>query len=149
MKRMVLFFFLLHFGLFVFCQQEKELLRESVEVVNVEVPVRVYYKGKLVDDLTRADFKLYENRKLQEIKGFICKRKKIKVQEVEMTAEQKKTLAPRYFTLVFRIQYFNDDLKHVEIDHLSWFLFPLNRNKTIFFKHTFRVIAQKNGYYYK
>jgi len=111
MKKVGVLLMMLGLTLFLVGQQEEEPLRETVEVVNVEVPVRVYYKGKPVANLTRADFNLYENRKLQDIKGFICKRKRIKVQTVELTAEKKKTLAPRHFTLVFRIQQYSDDLK--------------------------------------
>ncbi|MCK4766043.1 MAG: hypothetical protein KAW12_27845 [Candidatus Aminicenantes bacterium] len=92
-------------------QQEKEDIRETVKVVNVEVPVRVYYKGKPVDNLTKADFKLYENRKRQEINGCIIKRKKMKLQELEMTAEQEKSWASRYFVLVFRITHYNEYIK--------------------------------------
>lgn len=92
-------------------QQEQEDVREAVKVVNVEVPVRVYYKGKPVDNLTKADFKLYENRRRQPINGFILKRKKMKVQDLEMTAAQEKSWASRYFVLVFRITHYNEYIK--------------------------------------
>jgi len=51
----------------LFGQQENEVLKETVRVVNVEVPVRVRYRGKPVDNLTKNDFKLYESGKLQDI----------------------------------------------------------------------------------
>ncbi len=91
--------------------QQDEVLQESVRVVNVEVPVRVYYQGKPVDNLTKNDFKLYEGRKLQDIHGFILKRKKIKTQEMELDAEQVQTLMGRYFVLVFRITHYNRYIK--------------------------------------
>jgi len=92
-------------------QQEEEEIRETVKVVNVEVPVRVYYKGKPVDNLTKADFKLFENRKRQDINGCILKRKKMKLQKLEMTAEQEKSWESRFFVLVFRITHYNEYIK--------------------------------------
>ncbi|MCK4836962.1 MAG: hypothetical protein KAT17_10000 [Candidatus Aminicenantes bacterium] len=44
----------------LFGQQEDEVLQETVRVVNVEVPVRVHYRGKPVDNLTKKDFILFE-----------------------------------------------------------------------------------------
>ncbi|MCK5056363.1 MAG: hypothetical protein KAT34_06900 [Candidatus Aminicenantes bacterium] len=92
-------------------QQEEEEIRETVKVVNVEVPVRVYYKGKPVDNLIKADFKLFENRKRQDINGCILKRKKMKLHELEMTAEQAKSWESRFFVLVFRITHYNEYIK--------------------------------------
>ena len=92
-------------------EQEQETVQESVKVVNVEVPVRVFYKGKPVDNLTRDDFKLYEDGKLQEINGFIIKRNKIKFQEIGLQVEEKKTYLPRYFVLVFRVTEYNKSMK--------------------------------------
>jgi hypothetical protein len=98
-------------------QQQEEPLKETVQVVNVEVPVRVYFKGKPVDNLNKTDFRLYEDRKLQEINGFILKRKKIQSQQISMTAEQAETGTRRLFVLVFRITHYNDDLK-TGVEHL-------------------------------
>jgi len=97
-------------GLFA-APQEDEVVRETVRVVNVEVPVRVYHKGTPVDNLTKADFRLYEDRKLQTINTIMLKRKTIKIQEMELNADQKKSYAPRYFVLVFRITHYNDAIK--------------------------------------
>jgi hypothetical protein len=98
-------------GVFLYSRQDDEVLKESVRVVNVEVPVRVYFKGQPVDNLTREDFKLYEGGKRQEIHGFILKRKKIKAQDLELNAERLQVPQSRYFTLVFRITHFNDYIK--------------------------------------
>jgi hypothetical protein len=98
-------------------QQDKEDVRESVKVVNIEVPVRVYHNGKPVENLTKADFQLYENRKRQDITGFILKRKKINVGEVSLTAKQEKSWKSRYFVLVFRITHYNDYIKK-GLDHV-------------------------------
>jgi hypothetical protein len=127
-------------GIFLLGQQKNEVLKESVNVVNVEVPVRVYFKGKPVDHLTRADFKLFESGKRQDIHGFILKRKKIKLQELELNAEQVKTAVGRYFTLVFRITHYNDYIKD-GLDYIfdtvlnkSDQLLVFVNNRSVFFK---------------
>jgi hypothetical protein len=91
--------------------QKQQDIRETVQVVNVVVPVRVYFKGKLVENLTKSDFKLYEGKKRQDIHGFMLKRKKLKVQELEVTTTQEKSYKPRHFTLVFNITHYNDYIK--------------------------------------
>ncbi len=58
--------------------QEHEKIVEEVEVVNVEVPVRVFSKGKPVAGLEKNDFKLLVNGKEQPINAFFEVRKKIK-----------------------------------------------------------------------
>ena len=97
--------------------QEQETLREEVKVVNIEVPVRIFYKGKPVDNLSRDDFKLYEGNKLQVINGFNIKRNKIKLQEIGLEVEENKIQSPRYFVLVYRVtQYtpsFKEGLKYI------------------------------------
>ena len=45
------FFCFFSFGIF---SQEKEI-REDMVVINVEIPVRVMYKGKPVDNLKKSD----------------------------------------------------------------------------------------------
>ena len=81
MKKILLFLIIFFLVVIPFLrpQQEEEPIKEKVEVVNVEVPVRVFYRGKPVDNLTKQDFKLYERGKLKEINGFYIKRKKIKL----------------------------------------------------------------------
>lgn len=95
------------------CQQQDEKIREEVSVVNVEVPVRVFYKGKAVDNLSKKDFKLYEDGKLQSIHGFFKHKRKIDFQQLELEAAKgtKIVYPPRYFVLVFRITDFNRDIK--------------------------------------
>ncbi len=56
--------------------QEEIKTTEKVSVVNIEVPVRVFYKGRAVDDLKKSDFKLYEGKERQEIHGFYKVKKK-------------------------------------------------------------------------
>lgn len=94
-------------------RQDDQVLREEVTVTNVEVPVRVFYKGKPMDNLTKADFQLYEDGKLQKINAFYLKRKKIAVQHYDMEAEkERRTSGPaRYFALVFNLADFNPNLE--------------------------------------
>ena len=93
--------------------QEEEKIREEVSVTNVEVPVRVFYKGKAVETLTRKDFKLFEDKKLQAINGFYLKRKKIKIQNIGLTTQKQEAepVPPRFFVLVFRLTSYNDEIK--------------------------------------
>jgi len=93
----------------LFSQEEEVTIRESVQVVNIEVPVRVFYNGKPVGHLTREDFEIFANGKRQEIHGFFVKRKQIKlpvIKEAEMAAA-----GSRYFVLVFSIREINDRLE--------------------------------------
>ncbi|MCK4763386.1 MAG: hypothetical protein KAW12_14400 [Candidatus Aminicenantes bacterium] len=99
--------------------QEEEKIREEVSVTNVEVPVRVFYKGKAVETLTRKDFKLFEDKKLQAINGFYLKRKKIKIQNIGLTTQKQEAepVPPRFFVLVFRLTSYNDEIKK-GVEHL-------------------------------
>ena len=62
MKKGLIVFFCLSLVIngFGFGQQKGDPRKETVRVVNVEVPVRVYSDGKAVTNLTRKDFKIYE-----------------------------------------------------------------------------------------
>ena len=79
----------------------QETVKEEVKVVNVEVPVRVFYKGKPVDNLSIDDFKLYENKKQQSISSLNIVRRKIEV-------ENKK---PSYFVFLFRAYNYNEQFR--------------------------------------
>ena len=81
--------------------ETKPEVKEEIKVVNVEVPVRVFYKGKPVNNLSIADFKLYENKKKQTISSLNIVRRKIEV-------ENKK---PRYFVFLFRAFHFNEQFR--------------------------------------
>lgn len=107
-------FILLILFLFPLITASKEDLKikESVEVLQVEVPVRVFYKGRPIVNLNKEDFRLYEGKKPQIINGFYIKRKKIKIQEVGFdSGKQKSSFSPRYIVLVFRILDFNEDIE--------------------------------------
>ena len=100
--------------IFPLCGQEKEEpIREKVETVNVEVPVRVYAAGNPVTNLKKEDFTLYEGGKVQEINGFYLTTKKIArpAAVAEAPAEPVKASPSRYFVLVFRVYDFNEQLR--------------------------------------
>lgn len=115
LKKFVLIVISIFFGM-VFslsAQEEDNTILEKVSVVNVEVPVRVVYRGKPVKDLKRSDFKIYEDGKLQNINAFFQVRKKINIQSYELPAEKsEKTVYPsRYFVLIFNLIDYNRNLK--------------------------------------
>jgi len=156
--------FLLAIGILLCAQpaqeQEQAMAQEEVKVVNVEVPVRVFYKGKPVDNLNRDDFKLYEDKKLQVINGVNIKRNKIKLQEVGLEMGEQKIQPSRYFVLVYRVtQYtppFKEGLKHIfdnvltEEDELRVFVnnknlyFQKLSNKQSCYSEVDRVIAKES-----
>lgn len=100
-------------------EQEHKPIVEKVTVTNVEVPVRVLYKGEPVSDLSIDDFTVYENKKKVDINGFFLKRKKIKVTETQPILQKQVSKPPplRTFVLVFSITDFNDYLEEA-VDHL-------------------------------
>jgi len=101
-----------------FSQEQEVKAKEEVSVTLFEVPVRVFYKGEAVTDLKKEDFKLYENKRLQDINGFYINSRKIETQDVKLTTgEQKKEEPPRYFVLVFRVTSYNNDIKEA-LDYL-------------------------------
>ena len=82
----------------------QEVIEEKVDVINIEVPVRVVYRGKLVGGLKKSDFKIYENGKIQQIHGFNEYRRKIDVKETEFDIRLEKVIyQPRLFVLVFNL----------------------------------------------
>ncbi|NIM85054.1 MAG: hypothetical protein GTN82_43030, partial [Candidatus Aminicenantes bacterium] len=100
-------------------EPEHKPIVEKVTVTNIEVPVRVLYKGKPVTDLTKDDFTIYENKKKVEINGFFLKRKKINVTGTQPILREQASKPPllRTFVLVFSITDFNDYLVKA-VDHL-------------------------------
>jgi len=87
-------------GLALFAQ---EISHETI-VVNIEVPVRVFDKGKFVDNLTIDDFEVYEDGKLQEIVAVYLIKKTI-IERKEEVAEKKFTPeVSRNFIFVFEIR---------------------------------------------
>ena len=92
---------------------QEETIKEEVLVVNVEVPVRVFFKGKAVEHLTRDDFLVYEGKKLQKINGFFIKKRKISGQHAlpKTETDPESYLPSRYFVLNFSISDYNKELQ--------------------------------------
>ena len=83
--------------------QEQDPIVEEVAVYNVEVPVRVLYKGKPVLNLTKEDFSVYENKKKVEVNS-----------QVEATSSSP---VPRTFVLTFSVTRFTRNFQEA-VDHL-------------------------------
>ena len=103
-------------------EQEHGKIVEEVTVTNVEVPVRVIFKGQPVTDLKVEDFKLYENRKKMKINGFFLKRKAIDLDtstgtQVSGEVVQSEGNKPRTFVLVFNVVNYNKYFQEA-MDHL-------------------------------
>jgi len=112
MSNKMAFIFIILLLLFpVLDSQQDQPVKEKIDVVNVEVPVRVHYKGRPVDNLTKDDFKIFEGKKLQTINGFFIKRKKIGTLTIRTKSGQDQTLPGRYFVLIFQTTDYNDDFK--------------------------------------
>ncbi len=85
----------------------QELQHETV-AINIEVPVRVFTKGKFVEELTIKDFELYEEGILQKIEAlYLVKKSVIKREETEIETKQAgKIFRPetsRTFILMFEM----------------------------------------------
>jgi len=124
-----------------------KIIKEFVEVVNVEVPVRVFYKGKPIDNLKKDDFILYESGEKQRINGFYQIRKKINSQNVVLDSERIEIPKSRYFVLVFHITDFTPELqkgiKYLfnKVFHERDILLVFINDKTLFFKK----LGKRNG----
>lgn len=102
----------------MYSDQEDEKITEKVEVINVEVPVRVFYKGELVKNLTKSDFTLYEGDEKQFINGFYSKRKSMSSHDVKLKPHYRKNDPnSRYIVLIFRTTDYNIELRN-GIDYL-------------------------------
>ncbi|MCP4156918.1 MAG: hypothetical protein GY757_54905, partial [bacterium] len=100
-------------------EEKQERIVEQVSVTNVEVPVRVLYKGKPATGLTADDFEIYENKKKMKIHAFFEKKKTIKldVEDGESTTQTVYSVIPRTYVLVFSITDYNNYLAEA-VDHL-------------------------------
>lgn len=90
--------------------EPQDVLKEKVEVVNIEVPVRVFRDGVPVDGLSKDDFRLSEDKEPQTLNGFYVRKKKMNVRNINLQAGG--TAPPsRYFVLVFRVFEYNEQLE--------------------------------------
>ncbi|MCJ7526448.1 MAG: hypothetical protein MUP71_14680 [Candidatus Aminicenantes bacterium] len=92
--------------------QTEEPIKESVSVVNVEVPVRVFANGQSISGLNKEDFEISEDGRAQQINGFYFFHKKINAdpETLEGLSPDQKSVG-RYFVLIFRIYDCNEDLE--------------------------------------
>lgn len=93
--------------------QEPPVIKEKIDVINVEIPVRVFRNGVVDDSLKAEDFRLFENGVAQKINGFYLKRRKMAIQQVDITARQHQVnVKPRFFVLVFQVTDFNEAIQN-------------------------------------
>lgn len=72
-------------------------------VVNIEVPVRVFDRGKFVDHLKMDDFEVYENGRLQEIVAVYLVKKTTVERKMEAIKETKAPETSRNFIFIFSV----------------------------------------------
>ncbi len=91
-KKIILCTAIVSLSLFVLAQQ---ITHEAV-VVNIEVQVRVFRGANFIDDLTKNDFLIYEDGKLQDVDAvYLIKKTEIQREDTDMeTEEAQKTFAP-------------------------------------------------------
>jgi len=92
-------------GMALFAQQ---ISHETI-VVNIEVPVRVFERGKFVENLTIDDFEVYEDGDLQDVVAvYLIKKTKIEREDTKIDREEaRQKFAPevsRNFVLLFEIR---------------------------------------------
>ncbi|MCP5048112.1 MAG: hypothetical protein GY940_13150, partial [bacterium] len=75
----------------------QERVRENVEVVNINVPVRVFLKGKPVEGLQKEDFKLFINGNPHPVNAFFQSKRKVQL------SGKPGASGPRLFVLLFNI----------------------------------------------
>lgn len=97
---------------------KEENSKEADAANNAEILVRVFNNRKPIDNLTRENFKLYEEMKLQTINGFKKKRKKIGLQDTSPSLS-------RCFVLVFHLNEYSEQIQ----EGLTHFLNNLLREK--------------------
>lgn len=95
-------------AIFGYGNQEQERILEEVEVLNVLVPVRVFFKGDPVDGLKKEDFQIYENGKLQKIDDFQIISRKINIDKKKPLSKREKS---RFFIIIFNVFDFNQDVE--------------------------------------
>ncbi len=148
-KIVTLLIFLLIFLGFLQFQMGKSDVKETISVLNIEVPVRVFYKGETVDNLTKNDFSLIVNGKERNIIGFNIIKKQLQVRESEFSGEEKK-FPPRYFVFAVNITNFSPEIKDgvneivdkIMRDNDTMLVFI--NNKSILIKNFIDKTAEKN-----
>ncbi len=93
------------------CFSQKKVYQYKVNVVNKVVYARVFYNGKLVDNLSKDDFILYENGKKRKIEAIDIVHKRFGKQIINFEGSIKKQNKPRYFVLTFDITDYGENIK--------------------------------------
>ncbi len=101
-----LFFFIVFITLAII-PVAQEIQHEAI-AINVEVPVRVFTKGKFVEELTIKDFEVYEDGVLQDVLAlYLVKRTMIEREDTKIDTKQaRKIFIPetsRTFVLMFEM----------------------------------------------
>lgn len=89
----------------------QEKIVEKIEVTNVEVPVRVFFKGKPVSGLSKSDFTLFVNGKKRDIHGFYEFKKRAAAPETPSLQEEGPP--SRLFLLIFNLCDYNLDTANI------------------------------------
>jgi hypothetical protein len=131
MKQFLPFILALCFIIPSIAPQEKEKISEPIviKVVNVQLPVRVFFKGQPVDSLKKSDFKIFEGKDRQSINGFYIKRKIITPYFQRNRISQGSP--SRYFVLVFQLSDYNQQLQE-GLDYLFNFFLTSNDHLLVF-----------------
>jgi VWFA-related protein len=101
-----LFFFIVFIALAIILIPQ-EIQHEAI-AINIEVPVRVFTKGKFVEELTIKDFEVYEDGVLQDVLAlYLVKRTVIEREDTKIDTKQaRKIFIPetsRTFVLIFEM----------------------------------------------
>ena len=114
MKKLVFIIGVFVLGLILLAQE----LQHETGVINIEVPVRVFTKGKFVEELTLKDFELYEEGVLQKIEAlYLIKKNVIEKEETEMDTKQASRLfspeTSRSFVLMFEMMDYFPEIREL------------------------------------
>ena len=104
MKKGILIIGILFLILFLSGQE----IQEEAIAINIEVPVRVFTKGKFVEELNIEDFEVYEDGVLQKIEAlYLVKKSVIEREETELDKKLARRIylpeISRTFVLVFEL----------------------------------------------
>ncbi|MCP5109045.1 MAG: hypothetical protein GY950_37030 [bacterium] len=94
--------------------QQEETLFEEVTVVNTQLPVRVFLKGKPVGGLKKKDFKIFVEGKERPINGFYEVKKKLgspQSQPGDKNPDPNLSPSPRLFVFIFNVSDYHIDVK--------------------------------------
>lgn len=83
---------------------------QSVNVIAVEIPVRVFRGHEFVTGLTREDFEIYENGIRQDITGFEAISKTIDYGQVVLSERNQRAQGKRNFVLIFNVYDYTDSV---------------------------------------